>query len=428
MPNCGCENYEQLTRRRFLGAAGAFGAGTFLGLWDPRTLLAKPQAGAPAKSVILLWMGGGQSHLDTWDPKPEHANGGSFQAIQTAAKGIRVCEHLPRLANEFSDISIVRSLTNKEGNHDRATYQLHTGRTPMASFQHSTYGSVAARELAGDSPELPPYVTINGRRWAAGHVGSAHAAFHIGSATEPAQNLSFHESVNSNRIKSRLNLLNELDKSFRKKHEREEVINAYAEHYRAAYRLMTSPASRAFDLSEEPAANRDWYGMTQFGQGCLLARRLVQEGVRFIEVNFGGWDTHQENFETVAAKCLILDQAFSSLVIDLRARNLLDQTLIVLCSEFGRTPIINKNSGRDHWPRVFSAVLAGGGIIGGRTIGASSRDGGEVRDRPVQVDELHTTICHQLGINSRKKIEAADSRPIRIVERRDAEPIKELLP
>ncbi|MFQ5490868.1 MAG: DUF1501 domain-containing protein [Phycisphaerae bacterium] len=425
--DCGCDEYNRLTRRSFLGTAGAFGAGAFLGLLDPRLLWAEPAGDARAKSTILLWMAGGQSHLDTWDPKPGTETGGPTQAIDTAVAGIRISEHLPMVAGQFDDVALVRSLTGTEGNHDRATYQLHTGYPPIGSFEHATLGSVFAKQLTVGDPDLPAYITINGRRWPAGHLGSKYAAFHIGSATEPAQNLTFHRSVDAKRFEARLKLLRRLDAKFADAHRKEEVIQAYADHYNAAHRMMKSPKAAAFDLTRERPEVRQAYGMSQFGQGCLLARRLVQQGVRFVEVSLGGWDTHQENFTRTADACKTLDQALATLLEDLRHRELLPHTLVVLCSEFGRTPKINANQGRDHWPRVWSAVLAGGGVAGGRVVGASDAQGREVADRPVQIAELQATICHLMGVDHHRKLDAPDGRPIRIVPDRAAQRIGELL-
>ena len=427
MNDQGCESYRRLTRRAFLGSAGAAGAGAMLGFWNPRLLWAAADPSAQADSVIFLWMSGGQSHVDTWDPKPGTPQGGPFQALETAVSGIRISEHLPRIARWFADVALIRSLTGKEGNHERATYQMHTGRLPGGSSQYSTLGSVAVHELVQGTPALPPYVTINGNRWPAGHLGSAWGAFHVGNATEAARDLTHHHSVDGRRFNRRVQLLRRLDRPFARAHQRAEVIQAYADHYDAAFRLMKSPEAKVFDLALEKDAVREAYGITPFGQGCLLARRLVRAGVRFVEVTLGGWDTHDDNFKRVAEQSAILDRALATLLDDLRDKDLLHRTLVVLCSEFGRTPIINARSGRDHWPRVRSALLAGGGIAGGRVVGASTADGGEVRDRSVQIDDLQATICYLLGLNARKKIYGTDNRPIRIIERRGAAPVAELL-
>ncbi len=423
----GCSEYEALTRRQFLGtSAGATAAG-FLGLINPELLLAKQGPNAKAKSVILLWMNGGMSHIDTWDPKPGTDTGGPFEAIDTAVKGIRIGQHLPQTAKEFQDISLIRSLTSREGSHERASYLMHTGYKPLGSFQHSTLGSVVAKMKHKINKDLPPYVTVGGRTWPAGFLGSEFAAFHIGDPNNPTNDLEFHSSVDAKRFQRRLKLLRQFDRKFAKQHRGKEVIEAYVNHYQAAYDMMRSPSVSAFDLEKEPGDVRDRYGVTFFGQGCLLARRLVQVGIRFVEVTLPGWDTHGDNFTRVAELCTDLDRAYSALISDLRRLDMLDNTLVLLCSEFGRTPTINDGNGRDHWPRVWSAAIAGGGIKGGQLVGASTAGGEEVDKDPIQVGQLHATICHALDINPREMNYAPDGRPIRVVEDIEASPIAQLI-
>lgn len=427
MSSSGCQDYVTLTRRRFLGALGGAGAASFLGLWDPRILLASPGRNASADAVILLWMGGGQSHIDTWDPKPGTPTGGPFDAIQTVAADIRICEHFPRIASEFDDLSVIRSLTATEGNHERATYQMHTGYVPLGSFQHSTLGSVITRMKGRGDLGLPPYITIGGLAWPAGFLGTQFAPFRVANPQDPTRYLDYHRGVDEVRFRERLGLLREFDQRFRALHRKNDVLAAYAEHYKAAHRLMHSDSAKAFDLSREPETTRENYGATFFGQGCLLARRLTQAGVRFVEVTFPGWDTHVDNFEEIQSRAPELDRALAALIADLRQKDLLARTLVLLCTEFGRTPTVNKNTGRDHWPRVFSALIAGGGVLGGRAIGASSPGGEEVARDPVSVGQLHATLCRCLGIDYTDTNYAPDGRPIRVVKDPDAQPIDALL-
>jgi len=423
----GCCDYQRLTRRQFLGGVVGAGAGTFLGLARPEYLFAAAGPHATADSVILLWMGGGQSHLDTWDPKPGTQTGGPTQAIDTSVKGIRISEHLPRIARAFEDVSLFRSLTSKEGSHERATYLMHTGYAPLGSFQHSTVGSTAWKVLGKMNRDLPAYVTIGADTWPAGFLGSAYAPFQVSNPDRPATNLEYHSSVDDKHFQARLKLLHTFDRKFAAEHRGREVIEAYATHYEAAYAMMKSPSVAAFDLEKEPPDVRQRYGVTFFGQGCLLARRLVQTGVRFIEVSLRGWDMHVGLFESIAGRCADLDQAVSALLWDLKRVKKLDRTLVVLCSEFGRTPQINGNAGRDHWPRVWSACLAGGGTAGGRVIGASTAGGEEVAEDPIPVGRLHATICRCLGIDPTAVNYAPDGRPIRVVQDVDHLPIAALL-
>ncbi len=411
----GCEEHRALSRRQFLGGAIGAGAGTFLGLFRSDLLYAAAGPSATADSVILLWMGGGQSHLETWDPKPGTENGGPTGAIDTSVQGIRISEHLPRIAKRLEDISLVRSLTSNVGAHERATYLMHTGYTPLGSLQHSTLGSVAWKMKGRINPDLPAYVTIGGRTWPAGFLGTSYAAFMVRNPDDPMRNIERHRGVEDRHFQGRLRLLHAFDRKFAAEHKGEAIIKAYAEHYEAAYAMMKSRSAGAFDLEREPANVRERYGLTFFGQGCLLARRLVQVGVRFVEVTLGGWDMHQSLFDSIGDRCQIVDRALSGLLWDLRRVDKLERTLVVLCSEFGRTPKINKNRGRDHWPRVWSAALAGGGIVGGRVIGKSTAGGEEVAGDPVAVGQLHATICKCLGIDSTAVNYAPGGRPIRIV-------------
>lgn len=426
MTECGCNEYNELTRRRFLGLSAGAGAASFLGLLNPALLYAKGGAASRADHVILLWMAGGMSHIDTLDPKPGTETGGPFSTAKTAAKGIEISEHLPQLAREFKDISLIRSLTSREGSHERATYLMHTGYAPMGSFQHSALGSTVVKMAGRDHRDLPPYVNIGGQTWPAGHLGPEFSPFHVGDPQDPLENLEYHRGVDERRFKDRLTLLRQLDKKFAKTHGGKEVVQAYADHYQAAFQLMKSPGVAAFDLSKEEESVRERYGLTYFGQGCLLARRLVQTGVRFVEVTMGGWDTHNENFKTVQEKSADLDRAVSVLISDLRQRDLLPRTLVLLCSEFGRTPKITDTQGRDHWPRVWSAMLVGGGIVGGRVIGQSTAGGEEVAKDPVQVGQLHATICKALDIDHTAMNYAPDGRPIRVVQDANMQPIQDL--
>ncbi len=427
MNDDGCSEYHALSRRRFISSGLALGAGGFLGLLDARILFASPGPRAKARSVILLWMRGGQSHIDTWDPKPGVGTGGPFSAIPTAVKDIKISEHLPLIARSFRDISLIRSLTSSEGSHERATYLLHTGYQPTGGFQHASLGSVVTKMKGRVDPNLPPYVTIGGLTWPAGYLGSRFAPFHIPDSNNPAENLGYHDSVDAGRFQGRLALLNKFDESFRKQYRGSAVIEAYADHYQSAYDMMRSKSVEAFNLSLEAQATREMYGVTYFGQGCLLARRLVQAKVRFVEVSLPGWDTHSDNFETIKRLSREMDQGVSALIADLRKQSLLDSTLVLLCSEFGRTPEINANQGRDHYPRVWSAMLAGGGIQGGRVFGESTPGGEEVAKDPCPVGRLHATLCHCLDIESTEMNFAPDGRPIRVVQDKNAKPVHHLL-
>lgn len=427
--NCeGCESYWRMTRRQLLGRAIGAGGAAFLGLLDPAILYATPKKGKrSADSVILLWMGGGMSHIDTFDPQPGTDIGGPFEAIATSAKDIRISQHLPRLAKEFKQLSLIRSLTGSEFDHDRATYVMHTGYPPLSSMKHSTLGSVVAKYKGPPRDEcLPPYVSI-GIDWAAGYLGPKYAPYYVGAARQANANLIAPRGIGQARFNDRLKLLKEFDKSFNRLHPGDAAIAAYAQSYNAALLMMRPKTAKVFDLDDEPQAIRESYGaQSGFGQGCLLARRLVQSGVRFVEVALGGWDTHQDNFDRVQQLSGELDAAASTLLQDLQSKRLLERTIVLLTSEFGRTPNINGNNGRDHWPRVWSAAIGGGGLQAGRVIGRSDK-GQEVADQPIRVGDLHSTICEALGIDFTQTNYSPDQRPFRIVKDESAAPIKELL-
>lgn len=426
----GCESYRQMTRRQWLQSTlGAAGGASFLGLLDPALLYAAVRnENRTADSVILLWMGGGMSHLDTFDPQPGAEHGGPFESIETTADGIYISQHLPQLARQFKHLSVIRSMTSNEFDHSRATYQMHTGYVPIASMQHSTMGSIVAKckSHGPRDKNLPPYVSI-GQDWAAGYLGPKYAPYYIGNALFGDANLRMPGGLGDRRFRSRLKLLREIDRTFRNKHPRSDALEAYAEHYNAALLMMRPKTARVFDLDEEPMEVREAYGTDSvFGQGCLLARRLVQKGVLFVEVSLGGWDTHSNNFETVQQKSRELDTAFSTLIQDLRRKGLYDRTMVLLTSEFGRTPRINERQGRDHFPGVWSSVIGGGGIQPEIVVGET--DGGRaVTDRPVRVGDLHATLCKAVGIDYTQSNYSSDKRPFRIVKDLEARPIKELI-
>lgn len=439
-----------LSRRDFarLAALGAFGVS--LSRWLPA--LAAEAAAHPqrTRACILLWMAGGPSQIDTFDPKPGHANGGVFEPIETSVPGIQISEHLPKLAQVFQHVAPIRSVTSKEGDHSRATYAVRTGYKSEGPVQFPTLGSLISKELATPAAELPDYVSIgpykilNPAAFAPGFLGPKYAPLVVGDQNPGVtpnyddralrvRNLDLAKDVDLAQADARLELLAGLETDFASEHP-----GAAAASHRSAYdqavRMMRSEAVKAFDLSGEPAALRDAYGRNQFGQGCLLARRLVERGVPFVEVSLSGvqgapglgWDTHQSNFARVKQLCGVLDPGWATLIGDLKDRGLLETTLIVWMGEFGRTPKINQGGGRDHFPNAWSAVLAGGGIRGGQTIGRTSAGGESVQDRPVTIPDLVATLCKALGLDPRKQNISNVGRPIRLADP-EAKPIEEVL-
>ncbi len=440
-----------LTRRDWfrLGSAGLMGLP--LSGWMEQLAAATAREGTRQKACILLWMAGGPSQTDTFDLKPGHDNGGPFKPIDTAVPGIRISEHLPKIASHAQDLVLVRSMTTREGDHGRATYLMRTGNLPMGAIQYPTLGSLLSKEIGNPEAELPNFVSIspfrvfNRAALLPGFLGPKYAPLIVGEnrgfGNNPneqtdemlkVQDLEAPKQIPSEHALARLDLLQKMQHEFAQSHP-----GLLAESHRLAYRravkLMRSAGAKAFDLSEEPDKLRDAYGRNLFGQGCLLARRLVERGVSFIEVTLNGvpgagagWDTHGNNFDQVKTLSNILDPAWGTLMTDLKERGLLETTTIVWMGEFGRTPRINGNNGRDHFPNAWSAVLGGGGIRGGQVVGKTSKDGQEVRERPVQVSDFLATICLALGIDYLKTNDSNIGRPIRIVDKQ-AKPIEGVL-
>jgi hypothetical protein len=433
----------RLSRRDWLrlSAAGALGASASGWL---ETLAAHAAALPPRKKhCILLWMAGGPSQMDTFDLKPGHANGGPAKEIATAVPGIRISESLPGVAKHMKRMAIVRSMSTKEADHARATYLMRTGRAPGGPIQYPTLGALVSKELQRDDLPLPGFVSIAPQRLLAaaafgpGFLGPRHAPLVVaenGAARGTVDNVgralqvddtSLPGEVTTSRADDRLGLLEELNADFLTERGGAPAVG-HRTAYKRAVTMMRSPAMKAFDLSDESAKLRSAYGMNLFGQGCLLARRLIEQGVPFIEVSLPGWDTHGNNHESVKRLCGILDPAWSTLMQDLSDRGLLDSTLIVWAGEFGRTPRINGNNGRDHWASSWSTVLAGGGIKGGQVVGKTNAGGMEVSERPVSVPDFLATVGTALGLDITKQNNSNVGRPIRFVDP-GAKPIKEVL-
>jgi hypothetical protein len=372
-------------------------------------------------AFILLWMAGGPSQFDTFDPKPEHENGGGTKVIDTAIPGVQVAEYWPKVAGALKDIALIRSMSNKEGNHQRATYQLHTGYMPTGTLKHPNIGCSIAAELGDPQFDLPHQVSIGGGAGVpgAGFLGVAHEPFQVPDPTKPPTNVKL--PVAQGRFQRRLGLLSALERDGYARAGGADRVRDQQELYKQTAAMILSPRMKAFDLEEEPSPLRDAYGRNAFGQGCLLARRLVEAGVTFVEVKLNGWDTHgaqgnrsvPERISTLAGQA---DPAFATLVTDLKERGLLDHTLVLWMGEFGRTPKVNPNGGRDHYPRVFNVALAGGGVRGGQVIGASNPSGTEVKDRPVGVNDLLTTLCAALKIDPAQENMTPVGRPMKIVD------------
>jgi hypothetical protein len=401
----------QVSRRSMLGAMGA----SFLG-FSVRDLLA--YAGTShkplAEQVILFWNGGGMSHIDTWDPKPGAETGGEFDAIETSAAGVRISEIFPELARQMHHCALIRSIAGTQGAHERATYHLQTSYNMSANIIHPGFGSVVVHELEKQG-DLPPYVTVSGRAPRASYLGQTCEAYFVGAPGEKDPYLAFPDGIAQVRGDKRLETLNKFNNRFAAGKNDNRLASTQTS-VEDAVRLMRSPALSAFDLSKVPTKTINRYGDTDFGKGCLLAKQLIETGVRFVQVNRGGFDTHMNNFPAMRGHGEVMDPALASLIEDLADSGRLDKTLVIMLSEFGRTPTINKDEGRDHYPQVFSGFLAGGGIKGGTVIGSSDAEGREVKDRPVKVPDLHATFCHALGIDPVREVMTPLQRPMKLVD------------
>ena len=419
-----CDGKPGVSRRSFF-KTGAFG---FLGLslvdLLRATAYAAPSDVAKCDSVILIWLAGGPSHIDTFDPKPGQATNGPYKALSTSASGIQLCEHMPIIGRNMQNASLIRSLTSKEGSHERATYEMHTGYKPLGSIAHPSIGSLVAQQKGKRNEDVPAYVSIGNLSFGAGFLGSQFAPFFIGDIANPARNLVFPNDVNDDRFKRRFDMLNNLDREFSHQ-DRDGVVKDYGNYYRDAVHMMYSKYIRtAFDLKGETPATLKNYGDSQLGKSVLMARRLVENGVRFVECSMGGWDTHANGFTAIEKNLNSLDPAVGSLIEDLNSRGMLKRTMVICTGEFGRTPKINPNDGRDHYPKCWSALVAGGGLKGGYVHGSTDATGSEVKDNPVSIGDLHATMCEALGVDYTKENVSPQGRPIRVVDKGKA--IKDL--
>jgi len=403
---------NRMTRRSFFHtvSAGAIAAGT-LSFRDLLSLQAD-ELRRQGMSMILLYMQGGPSQFETFDPKPGQETGGPTKAISTSVAGIEIAENWSNVAKQMNDIALIRSMTNKEGNHQRAAYQVHTGYVPSGSVKHPSLGSAIAKEIGDAAHDLPSVVSI-GRTIGAGFLGVDYEPFAVQNPGQIPVNVT--QQVPTDRFTRRLGVLDQLESDFAERGG-EVVVADHKRLYEKTRKLVMSPQVKTFELSSEPQSLQAQYGSTPFGRGCLLARRLVEAGVTFVEVNLGNWDTHDDNFNRVKTLSEQCDPGFAALVADLKQRGRLDKTLIVWIGEFGRTPRINPRTGRDHYPRVFNAAIAGGGIKGGQVIGASTKDGMAVERDPVTVPDLFMTICKSMQVDARKENMSPIGRPLKIVD------------
>ena len=435
-----------IQRRQMLRASGlTVGAAGASRWFSPlaRALEADPQR---KRRVILLWMAGGPSQTDTFDLKPGHENGGPFQEIQTPSADLRISEHLPGLARMGDRLAVVRGLSTKEGDHSRGTQLMRTGHPPTPVTKHPAIGAALAKELTDAAAAIPGYVSIapsqgfGGSGFGPGYLGPRYAPLYVtdggseygpsaassganGFALLKVESIQPADGITAIQTAKRLELWKQLQTRFVKDHPGASPL-AHQTVYKSAVDLMQSDAATAFDLDQEDVETRTRYGKGAFGQGCLMARRLIEQGVSFVEVSLGGWDTHSNNFEQIQELSGQLDAGWTSLMRDLDERGLLDLTTILWMGEFGRTPQINSQAGRDHFPQAWSCVFAGGGIEGGQAYGRTSNDGRSVEDGKVGVTDVLATLCSAVGVDPRTMNQEPSGRPLPIV---DGQAIQELL-
>ena len=386
------------------------------------------KVGGKAKSVIYLYMDGGMSHLDTFDTKPGAETQGPVESIKTSADGVMISEYFPSLAKQMHNVAVINSMNSTQGSHGHGRYYMHTSYFKRGTIQHPDLGAWSSRMLKSPNRSLPSNVKIGGSSsgLGAGYFESKYSALPIGDPEAGLQYSQLYKDVTPNRFTARLKKLNDMNAGFSKKFDIKQA-RAYASMYDEAVSLMKSKDLAVFDLTQEKDEVRDRYGRGKFGQGCLLARRLVENGVKYIEVDNGGWDSHGNNFRQVEAKGAALDQALSALLADLEASGLLKTTLVVVATEFGRSPQIfaERENGRNHYPQAFTCLLAGGGIKGGLKYGKTDDEGREVVEDLVSVTDFNATIATCMGLSLTKEVTSPSGRPFTVAD--DGKVITDLL-
>jgi len=402
-----------VSRRGFLRGLAATGAAVAGLRWGDYLGARAAELKKQGKACILLWMAGGPSQFETFDPKPGAKTQGPTKAIVTSVPGVQIAEHWTRTATVMNDLAVIRSMTSKEGNHGRATYLLHTSYPPSGGIVHPGFGSLVAQQLGKAEFDLPHFVSIAGQSVGPSFLGVRYAPFVVSDPNQPPDNLA--SPVNRDRLGRRLGLMNELEAPLAGTGAGP-LVKDHRTLYEQTAQMVLSPRTRAFRLDQEAERTRDLYGRSAFGQGCLMARRLIEAGVTFVEVQSSGWDTHGNELPTLKKLIPPVDRGTAALLTDLKTRGLLERTLVIWMGEFGRMPWVNLTAGRDHYPQAFNVALAGAGVRGGKVIGATDAEGVEVSERPVSVPDLFCTFCKALGIDPREENQSNVGRPLKIVE------------
>ena len=424
--NDALNDFENASRRQFMAnvAKGCLGV-SVLPMASSLASMPTPAQGG-AKHLIYLFMQGAMSHLDTFDTKPGAETQGETESISTSISGVAFGGSLPGLAKRADQLAVVRSMTTETGAHEQGQYLMRTSYKPIGSIRHPFMGAWLHKVKGKKNKDMPGSVIVGGanRHPGAGYLPADFAPAPVGSAASGLQNIKSPGYLKNEQLDKRLRLTKKFERDFRKKYTHREV-QAYLDYYNEAVKLLQSKDLVAFDIKKEKKEVRDSYGNNRIGQGCLLARRLVQKGVRCVEVQYGSWDHHRDVFSTLPDRAGELDKAVSALLDDLNASGLIKDTMIVIGTEFGRTPKINQNAGRDHHPGAFSCVLAGGPVKGGTIYGKTDKSGMSVDDDPILPADLNATIAKGLGLPIDQEFKSDTGRPFKIAH--EGEVIAELL-
>ncbi|MFQ5730779.1 MAG: DUF1501 domain-containing protein [Planctomycetaceae bacterium] len=404
--------HGDVTRRSFLqmGAAGVAGS-AFLS----QISLNAAELKKSGRACILVWLAGAPSQMEMFDPKPGTKNGGPTKAIRTAIPGVKIAEHWPKIAAMLNDVAVIRSMKGKEAAHARGTYHLHTGRRQTGNLKFPNIGSVVAKQIGDPDSDMPNFVSV-GKTLSSGFLGIPYAPFLVNRPGQLPNDVA--AGVPQTRVRRRLALLKQQDADFALEGA-EQLVGEHQTLYNRAKKLMNSPRLKAFTLDDEPQRSKAAYGKSQLGQGLLVARRLVEAGVPFVEVRKGGWDMHNRLFGRIKPAAADVDNALSQLLKDLKQRGMLEKTVVICMGEFGRTPKINKRKpavGRDHWARNFNLLMAGAGIRGGAVVGKTDANGQKITDRPVAVEDFFQTLCKAMHIDADHELTGPGGRPLKIVD------------
>lgn len=411
---------DEPTRRRFIARAASslLGVGLLPNFLSRDALAAATAKGGTAKNVIYLYMDGGMSHVDTWDPK-SGAIMGPTKTIKTSADGLQLGEYLPRTAKQMHHGTVVRSLTSTQGAHEQGNYMMHTSYQLRGTINHPSLGAWLAHFRGAGNPTLPGsvYVGNASRHPGAGFFSPELAPLFVNNPENGLKDIELQKDLTKDSHAARMRLAGGLDAEFLRTFGKQRNVAAHTGAYDGAYRMMASQDIAAFDLAPEKPQLRDAYGRDAFGQGCLLARRLVERGVRFVEVSLHGWDTHANNFTATPDLCTKLDAGLSTLVSDLHERGMLRDTLVVVATEFGRSPKINQALGRDHYPKAFSGALFGGGVKGGTVYGATNHTAEIVTDLEITIPDFNATIGYALDLPLEEVVVAPSGRPFKLADK-----------